>query len=96
MTDLGAVSPSGYTDGMVRFRLREFLKERAVGQRRKDYSVREVATGAGVTPGVIQDIFTNKSKRIDLMTADKICAFLECDMWDWIVREPDTTEGGAE
>ena len=84
------VTSSRYTDGMVRSKLRVYLTHRAFSEHRGPYTVREVAEGSGLSPSIIQGIFSDKFTRIDKATIDKICSYLGCQIEDWLVWEKGT------
>jgi DNA-binding Xre family transcriptional regulator len=78
------VTASRYTNHMIRSELRVYLANRALDQKRRPYSVREVAKGAGVAPSIVQGVMADNFKRIDRTTIDRICNYLECQPGDWL------------
>lgn len=85
---LDTVLTSGYTPGMIRCRLKEYVDELAKAQARRKYSVREIADGAGVPPSVVQGLLADKFANIGRKTIDRICNYLKCQPGDWLVWLP--------
>jgi DNA-binding Xre family transcriptional regulator len=79
---------------MIRCHLKEFLARRSAGQKRKAYSVREVAAGAGLPPSVVQVLMKDSFKRIDRKTINCICNYLECQPGDWLSWTQDEEVAG--
>ena len=69
---------------MIHCHLKDYLARRAAEQKRRAYSVREVATGAELPPSVVQGLLKDTFKRIDKKTIDHICNYLECQPGDWL------------
>ena len=52
----------------------------------------ELARKTGIRPNTINDMYHELCDRVNLEHIDKICAVLNCELTDILVRVPDVTD----
>lgn len=72
----------------VRLRLRELLDKRGMTQT-------ELQTQSGLAYSTVNDLFNNKSRRIELETIDVLCDVLQCSIADLFERVSDSRRSRA-
>lgn len=60
---------------MIRIKLSELLGKRRMSRR-------ELAQLIGVRPNTVGDMYNDNVKRLDIVTLNKICTVLDCDVSD--------------
>lgn len=60
---------------MIRIKLSELLGKRRMSRR-------ELAQLIGVRPNTVGDMYNDNVKRLDIVTLNKICTVLDCDISD--------------
>jgi putative transcriptional regulator len=77
---------------MVRSRLKAIIAARNAERIQKDLpplTVRGLAEEIDTSPSVITGLTANRAKRVDLLTLNKLCKALDCQVGDILVYAPD-------
>jgi putative transcriptional regulator len=83
----------------VKSRLRALVAQRnyqraEAGQ--EELSIRGIAQDAGLSASVVSGLMSNRAKRLDMTTLDKLCRFFNVQPGDLLVYTPDESEGAAD
>lgn len=77
----------------VRSALREVVRRanirRLEAGEDKTWTVRTLATAAGVAPSSVQALMADDARRVDFETLDRLCKVLNCEPGDILVRVDD-------
>jgi len=85
-----------YNDRVIRSRLQLLLAQKADRERRKRYTLREVAQATGLSKDIIAAYINNTVGRYENSTLESLCAWLGCQVGDLLVREPDEPTAARE
>jgi putative transcriptional regulator len=75
-------------DMAIRIRLKVLIEEKAYRENRK-LSYRTVAEESDIPLSVLADYTSERSKRFDKTTLEKLCKYFSCDVGDLLKYSPD-------
>jgi putative transcriptional regulator len=61
-----------------------------------ELSIRGIAHDAGLSASVVSGLMSNRAKRLDMTTLDRLCRFFGVQPGDILVYTPDESEGAAD